>query len=76
MRSSPDREAVSSYTLVASAVDNGGHSCTTEIQLTLADVNDNAPEILQISGAVMRSEGDAINTLVYRVSANDMDAGE
>ena len=75
VRSSLDRETVNSYDLIASAVDNGGHSCTTEIQLTLADVNDNAPEILPIAGAVMRSEGDAVNTLVYRVSASDADAG-
>ena len=66
---------MSSYNLIASAVDNGGHSCTTELQLTLSDVNDNAPEIQGIAGAVMRSEGDAVNTLVYRVSASDADAG-
>ena len=74
--SSLDRETVSSYTLVASAIDNGGKSCTTEIQLTISDVNDNTPVFVPVSGAVMISEGASINTLVYRVSASDADIGE
>ena len=73
--SSLDREAVFSYTLVASAVDNGGKSCTTEIQLSVSDVNDNPPILVPVSGAVMISEGASINTLVYRVAASDYDIG-
>ena len=73
--SSLDREAVSSYTLVASAVDNGGKSCTTEIQLSVSDVNDNPPILVPVSGAVMISEGASVNTLVYRVAASDYDIG-
>ena len=75
VRSSLDREAVSSYSLLASAIDNGGKSCTTDIQLTVADVNDNKPIFVPVSGAVMISEGASVNTLVYRVSADDADSG-
>ena len=74
--SSLDREAVSSYTLEASAIDNGGKSCTTEIQLSVSDVNDNPPILVPVSGAVMISEGASINTLVYRVAASDYDIGK
>lgn len=70
-----DRETVSKYHLIASAIDPGDKSCTMDIYITLRDVNDNAPVFEEILQPVTVSEGAIVNTLVYRVSATDADLG-
>lgn len=71
-----DRETVSKYHLTARAVDPGDKSCTMDIYITIRDVNDNAPVFEEMPKPVFVSEGAAVNTLVYRVSATDADLGK
>ncbi|KAK3597674.1 hypothetical protein CHS0354_040047 [Potamilus streckersoni] len=70
-----DREKQSFYKLIASAVDGGGKSCTTVIYISISDINDNAPEFDTPTAIVMVKEDVPVNSLVYRVSANDQDLG-
>lgn len=64
------------YHLVAKAVDPGNKSCTMDVYINVLDVNDNAPVFEEIPKPVYVSEGAAINTLIYRVSAMDADFGK
>ncbi|XP_065166570.1 LOW QUALITY PROTEIN: protocadherin-like wing polarity protein stan [Atheta coriaria] len=72
-----DRESVSGYLLTVTARD-GGHpplSDTTDVEITVTDINDNYPifKQLQYSGSVL--EDALLGTSVVQVSATDADIG-
>ena len=72
-----DRETSPGYTLTVTASDNGRprRSDTTDIEVVVADINDNAPKFLKVAyeGRVME---DAITgTSILTISATDDDIG-
>ncbi|XP_064483474.1 protocadherin-like wing polarity protein stan [Ornithodoros turicata] len=72
-----DREKTSGYTLVVMAQDSGNPplSDTTNVELEVADVNDNAP-VFPVAGYTSTISEDAlIGTSVVHVSAADNDLG-
>ncbi|KAK6173109.1 hypothetical protein SNE40_016628 [Patella caerulea] len=70
-----DRETQAKYYLLAKAVDGGGLSCTSEVNIYINDVNDNAPEFTLTENIFSIHEDARINTLVTRVTATDKDIG-
>ena len=79
---SPDRETNPSFTLTISAsnkvplVDSPPTTKTTcTVVITIDDVNDNAPEILNNVSTVSIRENSRSPTLVFDVDAKDKDAG-
>lgn len=70
-----DREQQSEYRLQVHAVDGGGRSCTTDVLISIKDVNDNAPQFSNSVYKVSIPEDAKINTLITRLSAIDKDAG-
>ena len=79
---SPDRETNPSFTLTISAsnkvplVDSPPTTKTTcTVVITIDDVNDNAPEILNNASTVSIRENSRSPTLVFDVDAKDKDAG-
>ena len=71
-----DRETRSFYELLVFAVDGGGLSGAATIRLTVADVNDNAPQFSLSSYQISIPEVLPINSIFLRVNAEDSDAGE
>lgn len=71
-----DREQQSEYRLQVHAVDGGGRSCTTDVLISIKDVNDNAPQFSNSVYKVSIPEDAKINTLITRLSAIDKDAGQ
>lgn len=71
-----DREQQSEYRLQVHAVDGGGRSCTTDVLISIKDVNDNAPQFSNSVYKVSIPEDAKINTLITRLSAIDRDAGQ
>jgi len=70
-----DREIVSTYHLLAAAVDGGGLSCVSEFHITVTDVNDNPPTFLLSHYVVTTMENSDKITLLARVTAIDPDLG-
>ncbi|CAN8002126.1 unnamed protein product, partial [Ixodes hexagonus] len=72
-----DRERTSGYTLVVMAQDGGNPplSDTTNIELEVADVNDNAPVFPTAGYTSTVSEDALVGTSVAHVSATDADLG-
>jgi len=66
---------VSEYHLKVAAIDGGGLSCTSDIYVTVIDVNDNPPRFLQSHYVVTTMENSETTTLVVRVTAVDADLG-
>ncbi|KAM4809573.1 LOW QUALITY PROTEIN: protocadherin Fat 1 [Rhinophrynus dorsalis] len=74
--SSPlDREIQEVYHLFVKATDGGGKFCQADVELTLEDVNDNAPEFSADPYSVTVFENTELKTPVTRVQAIDADAG-
>lgn len=48
---------------------------SAQVQISVADVNDNAPALLLPSDSVLLPEGTAVGTVVYTVQAEDRDSG-
>ncbi|KAG7468547.1 hypothetical protein MATL_G00144180 [Megalops atlanticus] len=75
-----DREARQEYDVVIQAKDMGGHmgglSGTTEVKITLTDVNDNPPKFPQSVYAMSVSEDKVPGEEVGRLKAKDPDLGE
>ncbi|NXK43567.1 PCDGA protein, partial [Piprites chloris] len=70
-----DFEEISSHELEVQARDGGGLSDTTKIEITVTDVNDNAPE-LTVSSAVREISEDAPSgTMVALLHVQDHDSG-
>ncbi|CAJ0944561.1 unnamed protein product [Ranitomeya imitator] len=71
-----DREIQEAYHLSVKATDGGGHFCEVNVELTLEDVNDNAPEFSADPYTVtVFFENTEPKTPVTRVQAIDADAG-
>ena len=72
-----DRETKDKYTLYVSALDGGNppKSGTLMVNISVTDINDNAPVFTQEMYNVTIKEDLALNSLVVRVSANDGDTG-
>ncbi|XP_056147258.1 cadherin-11 isoform X2 [Lampris incognitus] len=75
-----DREARQEYDVVIQAKDMGGHmgglSGTTEVKITLTDVNDNPPKFPQSVYAMSVSEDKVPGEEVGRLKAKDPDVGD
>ncbi|XP_062405575.1 cadherin-11 [Sardina pilchardus] len=75
-----DREARQEYDVVIQAKDMGGHmgglSGTTEVKITLTDVNDNPPKFPQSVYTMAVSEDKVPGEEVGRLKAKDPDMGE
>ncbi|XP_074913236.1 protocadherin alpha-6-like [Buteo buteo] len=77
LRKPLDRETMPEHRLVLSASDGGRPSLTgtTELVISVLDVNDNAPQFNQSVYKVQLPESAAEGTLVARVNATDPDLG-
>ncbi|XP_053612955.1 protein dachsous isoform X2 [Plodia interpunctella] len=72
-----DRENVASYLLSVKATNgNSAGFDQTQVQITLEDVNDNAPEFGTSSVRVSVAESAAIGSVVYAARATDEDSGK
>ncbi|XP_039751307.1 protein dachsous [Pararge aegeria] len=72
-----DRETTSSYLLnIRAATSNSANYDQTQVQITLEDVNDNAPEFGTSSVRVSVAESAAIGSVVYAARATDEDEGK
>ena len=73
-----DRENVSRYEFTVTAVNEGGGivlSGTTTVQVTVIDINDNAPQFSQDGyGQVIQAPIPVNSTLLLNIQANDLDA--
>ncbi|XP_053423286.1 protocadherin beta-6 [Nycticebus coucang] len=72
-----DREEQPQLRLTLTALDGGSppRSGTSEIQIQVLDINDNAPEFTQEFYEVQVPENSPIGSLITTVSARDLDAG-
>lgn len=72
-----DREAMPKYTLKAYVYDRDfvEWDCVSYIEVTLTDVNDNAPDFRQSSHKVSLSEDSAVGTFITKMNAVDFDRG-
>ncbi|XP_027951711.1 LOW QUALITY PROTEIN: protocadherin beta-6-like [Eumetopias jubatus] len=72
-----DREEQRELRLTLTAVDGGSppRSGTTEIQILVLDINDNAPEFAQELYEAQIPENNSLGSLIITVSATDLDAG-
>ncbi|XP_029797043.1 protocadherin alpha-1-like [Suricata suricatta] len=72
-----DRESVSHYTLVVTARDGGKPELTgtTQLKITILDVNDNAPEFERTVYKVSLFENAPNGTIAVIVNASDLDEG-
>ena len=74
-----DRENVSSYRLLVVATDNGvpPRNGTTVVQISVTDLNDNAPEFAQDTNFDLSvSESASINEIIYSIMASDADGDD
>ncbi|XP_029309951.1 cadherin-18-like [Cottoperca gobio] len=78
--SNMDRETMDHYVVVIQAKDMagsvGGLSGSTTVNITLTDVNDNAPKFLQKSYQLYVPELAPVGKAVGRIRANDKDEGQ
>lgn len=70
-----DREIQEVYHLLVKATDGGGNFCEANVELTLEDVNDNAPEFSADPYSVTVFENTEPKTPITRVQAIDADTG-
>lgn len=72
-----DRETTAGFTLVVTAMDNGTPPLadTTNVEIEIADINDNAPEFNQEAYSASISEDAPVGTSVVQVHAFDADLG-
>ncbi|XP_041846833.1 protocadherin gamma-C5-like, partial [Melanotaenia boesemani] len=73
-----DREKISEYHIDITATDLGSPplSTKTTIDVTISDVNDNPPVFTQPTYAVYSKENGVPGSILYSVSASDLDSGE
>ena len=71
-----DREKKSHHHVVISAVDGGGLSCDVDVYIELSDVNDNAPQFVDLPQKFSLLESAPVNTLLLRITADDPDLGK
>ncbi|KAK7006067.1 Cadherin EGF LAG seven-pass G-type receptor 2 [Halocaridina rubra] len=72
-----DREIKGGYLLTVTARDNGipSLSDTTDVEITVVDVNDNAPVFSETSYSTSVPEDASVGASVVQIVANDADAG-
>ncbi|XP_028818497.1 protocadherin Fat 3a isoform X3 [Denticeps clupeoides] len=70
-----DRERTPRYSLVATATDGGGLSCSAGVLLTLLDVNDNPPQFSHSGLTASIYENMPTKALITRIQAIDPDLG-
>ncbi|XP_040169864.1 fat-like cadherin-related tumor suppressor homolog isoform X5 [Anopheles arabiensis] len=72
-----DRETQSRYSLMAHVQDRDhpGWECSSQIELALTDLNDNAPEFSMNPYSVTLPEDAEVGTLVTKIHATDADIG-
>uniref|UniRef100_A0A182K8T4 Uncharacterized protein n=1 Tax=Anopheles christyi TaxID=43041 RepID=A0A182K8T4_9DIPT len=72
-----DRETQSRYSLMAHVQDRDhpGWECSSQIELTLTDLNDNPPEFSMNPYSVTLPEDAEVGTLVTKIHATDADIG-
>ncbi|ELT95736.1 hypothetical protein CAPTEDRAFT_182594 [Capitella teleta] len=72
-----DRELTPSYTLSVTATDHGRPSKadTTDIEITVADINDNDPKFLEPKYTGRVDEDAFVGTSILKISATDADSG-
>ncbi|XP_051810385.1 protocadherin gamma-C5-like [Acanthochromis polyacanthus] len=77
-RGALDRERVSEYNVEITATDSGSPPLFSKktIPVSIADVNDNAPIFTQPSYNVYLKENGVPGSILYSVSASDLDFGE
>ncbi|XP_055003987.1 protocadherin Fat 3a isoform X1 [Boleophthalmus pectinirostris] len=68
-----DREVTPAYRLVAKATDGGGHFCSSDVLLTVSDVNDNPPLFTLPHYTASVYEDTAPRALLTRIQAIDPD---
>ncbi|XP_077433267.1 protocadherin gamma-C5-like isoform X50 [Vanacampus margaritifer] len=73
-----DRERVSEYNIEITATDSGSPPLSSKkmIAVSITDVNDNPPVFSQSSYNVYLKENGVAGSILYSVSASDLDAGE
>uniref|UniRef100_A0A8C6K7P1 Protocadherin 1 gamma c 5 n=1 Tax=Nothobranchius furzeri TaxID=105023 RepID=A0A8C6K7P1_NOTFU len=73
-----DREKVSQYNIEITAFDSGSPRMSSKkiISVSVSDVNDNAPVFSQPSYNVYLKENGVPGSILYSVSASDLDSGE
>ncbi|XP_047441104.1 protocadherin gamma-C5-like isoform X25 [Mugil cephalus] len=73
-----DRETFSEYNVVITATDSGSPPLSSKkiINVTVTDVNDNPPIFTQPAYAVYLKENGVAGSILYSVSASDLDIGE
>ena len=72
-----DRETIAGYTVSVTATDHGrpAKSDTTDVEIIVGDVNDNAPKFLKDMYRGRIIEGAPVGTSLLTVSATDADTG-
>lgn len=72
-----DRETQSKYHLTAHVQDrdHSGWECSSQIEISLTDLNDNNPEFSMNPYSVTLPEDAEVNTLVTKIHATDADVG-
>ncbi|XP_077387696.1 protocadherin gamma-C5-like isoform X25 [Festucalex cinctus] len=73
-----DRESISKYNIEITATDSGSPPLSSKkmIAVSITDVNDNPPVFSQSSYNVYLKENGVAGSILYSVSASDLDAGE
>uniref|UniRef100_A0A673FPV6 FAT atypical cadherin 1a n=1 Tax=Sinocyclocheilus rhinocerous TaxID=307959 RepID=A0A673FPV6_9TELE len=70
-----DREVEEAHKMKVRALDGGGRFCEAEVEITVEDVNDNAPQFTSDPYTFTVFENTEINTPVARLYASDLDTG-
>uniref|UniRef100_A0A8C1I7E3 FAT atypical cadherin 1a n=1 Tax=Cyprinus carpio TaxID=7962 RepID=A0A8C1I7E3_CYPCA len=70
-----DREEEEAHKMKVRALDGGGRFCEAEVEITVEDVNDNAPQFTSDPYTFTVFENTEINTPVARLYASDLDTG-
>uniref|UniRef100_A0A3Q3ECI1 Protocadherin 1 gamma 31 n=1 Tax=Labrus bergylta TaxID=56723 RepID=A0A3Q3ECI1_9LABR len=73
-----DRESFSEYNIEITVIDSGSPPLSSKktIQFSITDVNDNPPVFTQPSYSVYLKENGVPGSILYSVSASDLDSGE
>lgn len=70
-----DREEEEVHKMKVRALDGGGRFCEADVEITVEDVNDNAPLFTSDPYTFTVFENTEINTPVARLYASDLDTG-
>ncbi|XP_030643540.1 protocadherin Fat 1a isoform X2 [Chanos chanos] len=70
-----DREEEELHKMKVRAMDGGGRYCEAEVEITVEDVNDNAPQFTYDPYAVTVFENTEMHTPVAQLQATDVDTG-